>query len=199
MKKQFEKQQVRETALACGFKLKPQPDGSMDLDPYIYTFAEQLMCKVRVSCEIDNMDRAEMLSYALGRLCIYNQDFAHNDMNLMQVLYVLQAIRDELSDTAQSYLDTYFKNMQEISTTQSTSSPDTPPDTPPVNDPVNHPSHYTDHPSGIEAIEVTRHMGFNVGNAIKYLWRNGKKEGQPAIQDLEKAIWYIQDEINRLK
>lgn len=42
-------------------------------------------------------------------------------------------------------------------------------------------------------------MSFNIGNAIKYMWRNGKKDGQPAVQDLEKAIWYIQDEIDRLK
>lgn len=67
------------------------------------------------------------------------------------------------------------------------------------NDPVHHPSHYTSHPSGIECIEITRHMSFNIGNAIKYLWRNGKKDGQPAIQDLQKAIWYIQDEIKRLE
>ena len=68
-----------------------------------------------------------------------------------------------------------------------------------ANDPVHHPSHYTSHPSGIECIEITRHMSFNIGNAIKYLWLNGKKGGQPAIQDLQKAVWYIQDEIKRLK
>lgn len=62
---------------------------------------------------------------------------------------------------------------------------------------VNHPPHYTNHPSGIEAIQVTRHMNFNLGNAIKYIWRAGQK-GDP-IQDLQKAIFYIQDEIDRLK
>lgn len=72
-------------------------------------------------------------------------------------------------------------------------------DTDTIHDPVNHPSHYTSHPSGVEAIEITRHMGFNLGNAMKYLWRNGLKDGQPAVQDLEKAVWYIQDEIARLK
>lgn len=76
---------------------------------------------------------------------------------------------------------------------------DLPMDMPPAHDPVNHPSHYTSHPSGVEAIEITRHMGFNLGNAMKYLWRNGLKDGQPAVQDLEKAVWYIQDEIKRLK
>jgi hypothetical protein len=60
-------------------------------------------------------------------------------------------------------------------------------------DPVNHPKHYTSHPSGIECIQITEHMSFNVGNAIKYLWRADEK-GAP-IQDLEKAKWYIEREI----
>lgn len=66
-----------------------------------------------------------------------------------------------------------------------------------MTDLVNHPPHYTNHPSGIEAIQVTRHMNFNLGNAIKYIWRAGQK-GDP-IQDLQKAIFYLQDEIERLK
>lgn len=61
-------------------------------------------------------------------------------------------------------------------------------------DPVN-PSHYKSHPSGVECIEVARHMTFNCGNVVKYLWRAGLKEGQPDIQDLKKALWYLQDEI----
>jgi hypothetical protein len=60
-------------------------------------------------------------------------------------------------------------------------------------DPVNHPTHYTSHPSGIECIQVTEHMGFNLGNAIKYLWRADLKAD--AIQDMKKAVWYIQREI----
>ena len=63
-------------------------------------------------------------------------------------------------------------------------------------DPVNHPSHYTDHPSGVECITVTEHMNFNIGNAIKYLWRVGMKDA--AVVDLQKAAWYIQREINRI-
>lgn len=66
-----------------------------------------------------------------------------------------------------------------------------------MSDLVNNPPHYTSHPSGIEAIQVTRHMNFNLGNAIKYIWRAGQK-GDP-IQDLEKAIFYLRDEIERLK
>lgn len=66
-----------------------------------------------------------------------------------------------------------------------------------AHDPVNHPRHYTAHPSGIECIQVTEHLGFCVGNAIKYLWRAGLK-GQDAVQDLKKARWYIDREIKRL-
>jgi hypothetical protein len=62
-----------------------------------------------------------------------------------------------------------------------------------MNDPVNHPKHYTDHPSGIECIQITEHMGFNLGNALKYIWRCDLKKD--AIEDLNKAIWYIQREL----
>jgi hypothetical protein len=60
-------------------------------------------------------------------------------------------------------------------------------------DPVNHPKHYTNHPSGIECIQITEHMGFNLGNAIKYIWRADLKAD--AIEDLKKSVWYIQREI----
>jgi len=66
-------------------------------------------------------------------------------------------------------------------------------------DAVNHPKHYNDHPSGVECITITRHMNFNIGNAIKYLWRSGKKDKDFEIQDLRKAIWYINNEIERLE
>lgn len=60
-------------------------------------------------------------------------------------------------------------------------------------DPVSHPSHYTTHPSGIECIQITEHMGFNLGNALKYIWRCDLK--RDAIEDLKKARWYIEREI----
>ena len=65
-----------------------------------------------------------------------------------------------------------------------------------MNDPVNHPKHYTEHPSGVECIEITEYMNFCVGNAIKYLWRAGLKGEQ--IEDLRKARWYIDREISRI-
>jgi len=62
---------------------------------------------------------------------------------------------------------------------------------------VNNPAHYTQHPSGIEAIEITEHFNFNCGNVIKYIWGAGLKGN--AIEDLQKAAWYIEREINKLK
>jgi hypothetical protein len=79
------------------------------------------------------------------------------------------------------------------------------PDIPNKEDKVNSPKHYTSHPSGIECIEITKHYDFCIGNAIKYLWRSGlkKEEGysnlDKEIEDLEKAIWYINDKIKTLK
>lgn len=70
---------------------------------------------------------------------------------------------------------------------------------PPENDAVNHPAHYTSHPSGIEVIEIVRWMGYNRGNAVKYILRAGHKEGADEIEDLQKAAWYINDEILRLE
>lgn len=61
-------------------------------------------------------------------------------------------------------------------------------------DMVNHPPHYTEHPSGVECIQITEHMNFNIGNAVKYLWRADKKNG---LEDLKKAAWYINREIER--
>lgn len=62
-----------------------------------------------------------------------------------------------------------------------------------MSDPVNHPSHYKD-PSGVECIDIVRHKSFNVGNAIKYVFRHNQK-GKP-IEDLKKALFYIEDEVN---
>lgn len=63
---------------------------------------------------------------------------------------------------------------------------------------VEHPPHYTSHPSGIECITVTEHMNFNLGNAVKYIWRAGLKSAAP-VTDLQKAVWYLQREIGRIE
>jgi hypothetical protein len=62
-------------------------------------------------------------------------------------------------------------------------------------DAVNHPKHYCAHPSGIECIQITEHMNFCLGNAVKYIFRADEK-GKP-VEDLKKALWYIQREIER--
>ncbi len=59
-------------------------------------------------------------------------------------------------------------------------------------DPVNKPKHYNTHPSGVQCIEITQHMGFNLGNAFKYVFRAEEKNG---VQDIDKAIWYVKNEI----
>lgn len=65
-------------------------------------------------------------------------------------------------------------------------------------DQVNHPKHYNSHPSGVECKDVTRHMSFDAGNAVKYLWRNGLKDGNPVLQELKKSRFYIIDEAKRV-
>ena len=60
---------------------------------------------------------------------------------------------------------------------------------------INHPPHYTSHASGIECIQITEHMSFTLGNALKYIWRADLKGD--ALEDLRKAEFYIQREIAR--
>ena len=62
---------------------------------------------------------------------------------------------------------------------------------------VNHPAHYNTHPSGVECITITEHMNFCRGNAVKYIWRADEK-GDP-IENLKKARWYLDREIERLE
>ena len=64
-------------------------------------------------------------------------------------------------------------------------------------DMVNHPGHYTWLPGGLEAIDVTEQFNFNRGSALKYIFRAGRKHNE--VEDLQKAKWYIDREINRLQ
>jgi len=61
---------------------------------------------------------------------------------------------------------------------------------------VNHPKHYTNHPSGVECIDITEHMNFCRGNAIKYIWRAGEKNCE--LEDIKKARWYLDREVKRM-
>jgi hypothetical protein len=72
-----------------------------------------------------------------------------------------------------------------------------------MSDAVDHPKHYTSSPAKclkcghpIECIDVVEHMGFNLGNAMKYIWRSGLKDA--VVQDLKKSIWYINRHIEKI-
>lgn len=68
-----------------------------------------------------------------------------------------------------------------------------------VNDPVNHPAYYTD--GNIEVIDFIedKNLGYHLGNAVKYISRAGKKSRDTEIQDLQKAVWYINRRIEKLE
>lgn len=91
--------------------------------------------------------------------------------------------KDSMSDAFE-----FLMPIEEIDKINETGFPHT------IDDPVNSPKHYTQHPSGVECIQITRHMGFNLGNVMKYVWRADLKNG---LEDLEKALWYLQDEIKK--
>lgn len=67
-----------------------------------------------------------------------------------------------------------------------------------MNDAVNHPSHYTD--GKIEVIDFIeqKNLNFHRGNAVKYIARAGKKDPKKEIEDLRKAVWYLNREITRM-
>lgn len=67
-----------------------------------------------------------------------------------------------------------------------------------MSDAVNHPAHYTWLPNGVEVIDITQHLNFCRGNAVKYICRAGRK-GESELEDLEKARWYIEREIARVR
>lgn len=66
------------------------------------------------------------------------------------------------------------------------------------NDPVS-PQHYQGFSNGAEVIDITEHLSFSRGNAIKYLARAGNKVGADELQDLRKALWYVNREIQRVE
>jgi hypothetical protein len=67
-----------------------------------------------------------------------------------------------------------------------------------MSDPVNHPTHYTSVVPSIECIDVAEHFNFNLGSVIKYVWRAGHKDPKKKVEDLQKAVWYLNREIARV-
>lgn len=68
-----------------------------------------------------------------------------------------------------------------------------------MSDNVNHPAHYTGFSNSSEVIDITENLSFNLGNTVKYCARAGKKDPGKHIEDLEKSMWYLQREIERVK
>ena len=66
-------------------------------------------------------------------------------------------------------------------------------------DEISKPKHYNSHPSGIECIIIAEHHCYNIGCAIKYLWRQGLKDGEDSVKDLKKAVQYIQFQIQKIE
>jgi len=64
-----------------------------------------------------------------------------------------------------------------------------------MSDPVNSPSHYTNSPAGVELVDVICHLNYCRGNAIKYIFRAGFKHPEKELEDLKKAQWCINKEI----
>lgn len=110
------------------------------------------------------------------------------------IILEVKQLQDEVSNLENIYNNTH---PQESTPEQKASAP---------KDKVNHPSHYSylKELCGVEVIDITRHLDFDTGNAVKYLLRAGHKSEQgyddttKAIEDLQKAIFYIKDKINLL-
>lgn len=130
--------------------------------------------------------QASSLSSAIYLLCMYQA--ACSEVDFAEAITILEQALGGLAGEAEP---TYDPEEERAGATRQADIYE--------NDPVHHPRHYTSHPSGIEAIDVAREMGFNLVNVVKYVWRAGLKDKAATVQDLEKARWYLNDEIERLK
>lgn len=104
--------------------------------------------------------------------------FGYEELELEEVYDALSAKPAEQSSSPKTDVITTIFNMGDLLASKVDTSGDV----------VNHPSHYTSHPSGVECIEITKHMGFLDGNAMKYLWRYSLKNG---VEDLYKCRQYL--------
>ena len=98
-----------------------------------------------------------------------------------------KSVKERLA-TAQEHLERAMDEIVALQTVKAVSSHE-----------VDHPRHYNEHPSGVECIDVVEGLSFNMGNAIKYLWRAGLKESEPSGKDFDKAVWYIRREVALVK
>ena len=135
---------------------------------------------------------------------VVNKDFEHtkgyiygivNDAGLIDY-FTQDEIEKRFTDKDVPEVITYFSNAG----TSACTSFD-------IRDNVNHPSHYTwlKDLCGVEPIDICRHLDFDLGNALKYILRAGHKKDasmtdwEKTIEDLKKAIFYINDKIEMLE
>jgi hypothetical protein len=64
---------------------------------------------------------------------------------------------------------------------------------------INQPDYYNWHPSGIACVDISEHFPGNIAQAVQYIYRAGRKPGEPAEKDYSKAVWFLLREIQRLK
>lgn len=223
----MDKQAIKEICLKHGYKLKPQADGTQDLNAYVYDAFDEVLSRVRHGQQMVNSAKATTLSDAL-HLIQSGVRYKH-DKDLEHGLKLLRSTRDELCAVPKYHDDVALVGTKQVEFAN-TCVPDLPkkdsvhsvPYYPldgeeqvtvvgkvnkdeldndnlkETNDPIN-PNHYKSHPSGIECIEISSGFDFLLGNVIKYVWRAGLKDSDSYLQDLEKALWYLNKKVEYVK
>lgn len=202
----MDKQAIKEICLKHGYKLKPQADGTQDLNAYVYDAFDEVLSHVRHGQQMVNSAKATILSDAL-HLIQSSVRYKH-DKDLEHGLELLRSTRDELCAVPKYHDDVALVGTKQVefANTCVYSVPYYPLDEEQVtvvcevnkdeldngnlketNDPIN-PNHYKTN-SGVECIDVAELFPYALGNAIKYAWRAGKKDNLK--QDLEKCEWYL--------
>ena len=223
----MDKQAIKETCLKHGYKLKPQANGTQDLNAYVYDAFDEVLSRVRHGQQMVNLAKATTLSDAL-HLIQSGVRYKH-DKDLEHGLELLRSTHDELCAVPNYHDDVELVGTKQVEF-NITGVPDLPkkdsvhsvPYYPlddeekvtvigkvnndeldngnlkETNDPIN-PNHYKSHPSGIECIEISSGFDFLLGNVIKYVWRAGLKDSDNYLQDLEKALWYLNKKVEYVK
>lgn len=223
----MDKQAIKEICLKHGYKLKPQADGTQDLNAYVYDAFDEVLSRVRHGQQMINLAKATTLSDALH--LIQSGIRYNSDKDLEHGLELLRSTRDELCAVPNYHDDVELVGAKQVEF-NTTDVPDLPkkdsvhsvPYYPlddeeqvtvigkvnkdeldngnlkETNDPIN-PNHYKSHPSGIECIEISSGFDFLLGNVIKYVWRAGLKDSDSYLQDLEKALWYLNKKVEYVK
>lgn len=200
----MDKQAIKEICLKHGYKLKPQADGLLDLNAYVYDAFDDVLSRVRYGQQMVNLAKASTLSDALH--LIQSGIRYDSEKDLEHGLELLRSTRDELCAVPK-----YHDDVELVGTKQVEFNVTNVPDLPKKNsvhsvpyypldgeeqvtvigsvsnDPIN-PNHYKTQ-SGVQAIDIAELFPYALGNAIKYAWRAGKKDNLK--QDLEKCEWYL--------